>query len=87
MGSDGLSITTSKQVCCAAVEGVDQSHSKIAGSVGDTAEIILAGPIENQPFPLAKLVQKLVGKEGNPAEASAKKSLTVTLAPGVMPRL
>ena len=87
MGSEGLSITTNRQVCWAAVAGVAQSHSRIVGSVADRDEMIFAGPIGNQFGPLGKLVQKLAGRAGNPAEAFAKNTWTVTLAPAAIPRL
>ena len=91
IGFAGLSITTSKQVWSAAVIGVFQSHSKTVGSAGDNEGMTFAVPIGFQWVVLVEsfgnVVQKSAGKGGNPAEASAYRTLTVTFAPAAKPRL
>src|SRR6185295_11935715 len=83
IGSAGQSMTTSRHECCGADAGVVQSHSTMAGAVGDSEEIVFAAPIGTHALALAALfgnaVQKSAGSGGRPAAAGANSSFTVTL--------
>src|SRR5215470_950430 len=73
MGSAAESNTTSRQVWSAALVGVLQSHSIIAGIVLESKAMVLAGAMAVHAVPLGgNAVQKSDGSGGTPADAFAK---------------